>query len=243
MDKLMDVYPMNPESTRNLNPVLWSQVEKYFGEQNFEKLIDTLLEFELFPIKDSYVAFLKKDRNALKRNIATTNRIGSSLMKMGLSKIKEKCSEPKETNRQIGPMFKNWVNRGSLGLEITQDAKFFSKSSKNLILNLSDVGLTNFANSELDYQAEKGLDLIAKVNGQYVVGEAKFLTDFGGHQNAQFNDAMNLVSNSYVKAVKVAIIDGVPYISRQEKMCKAVRKNVNYNIMSVLVLKEFLGNL
>lgn len=30
-------------------------------------------------------------------------------------------------------------------------------------------------------------------NGKYVIGEAKFLTDFGGHQNAQFNDAISMI--------------------------------------------------
>jgi len=31
------------------------------------------------------------------------------------------------------------------------------------------------------------LDLVARVRGRYVIGEAKFLTDYGGHQTAQFN--------------------------------------------------------
>jgi len=66
------------------------------------------------------------------------------------------------------------------------------------------------------------------------------LTDFGGHQNAQFNDAIALVKNNKVKAITIAILDGVPYIEGNNKMSKFVRENEDYNIMSALVLKEFL---
>ena len=40
-----------------------------------------------------------------------------------------------------------------------------------------------YAAKNLDYKSAKGLDLVARFNGKYVIGEAKFLTDFGGHQN------------------------------------------------------------
>ena len=42
---------------------------------------------------------------------------------------------------------------------------------------------------ESELSIDKGLDFIARFNGKYVIGEfPKFLTDFGGHQNAQFNE-------------------------------------------------------
>ncbi len=37
---------------------------------------------------------------------------------MGLDKIFEKRTEPKETNRQIGPFFRRWLNKKALGLKI-----------------------------------------------------------------------------------------------------------------------------
>ena len=100
--------------------------------------------------------------------------------------------------------------------------------------------MKDFAKENLNYTAKKGLDLIAKVNNKFVVAEAKFLTDFGGHQMAQFNDAINLVNNTTVKATTVAILDGVPYLGRRNEMCLAIRDNSEKNIMSALVLKEFL---
>jgi|LakMenEpi03Aug12_release.lakeMendotaPanAssembly.Ray.scaffolds.fasta_scaffold184443_3 hypothetical protein len=243
LDRLLDVYPMNPEGPRELDPNKWSVVEKYFSDRNLPELVETLLGFELFPIKDSYIAYLKRDKSAINRNGETINRIGNSLMAMGLPKIKEKCAEPKETNRQIGPMFRNWINKGALNVDSTSDIERFKNSKANLLLDLGDDGLMNFANENLNYNGEKGLDLIAKFGGEFVVAEAKFLTDFGGHQNAQFNDAITLIKNKKVKATKIAILDGVPYIEGSNKMSLAVRSNSDYNIMSVLVLKEFLHQL
>jgi hypothetical protein len=102
--------------------------------------------------------------------------------------------------------------------------------------------MMGFAKQHLDYKHNKGLDFVARFNGKYVIGEAKFLTDFGGHQNAQFNDAITTIESS-VNAITVAILDGVPYIESNNKMCKSVRNKNKHNIMSSLVLRDFLYSL
>ena len=97
-----------------------------------------------------------------------------------------------------------------------------------------------FARERLGYGRSKGLDFIGRFNGQYVIGEAKFLTDFGGHQNAQFNDAISVLEAS-ADAVKVAILDGVLYIKGKNKMrADLSERYADYNIISCLVLNEFL---
>jgi len=76
---------------------------------------------------------------------------------------------------------------------------------------------------------------------KYILGEAKFLTDFGGHQNAQFEDAKNLLKNKSSNAIKIGILDGVLYIKSNNKMYKYLTQHEEeYNIMSSLVLREFL---
>jgi hypothetical protein len=104
--------------------------------------------------------------------------------------------------------------------------------------------MMDFAREELNYQHNKGLDFVARFNGKYVIGEAKFLTDFGGHQNAQFADAISTVETKNVKAEKIAILDGVLYIKGNNKMYKSVTETYeNYNIMSALVLRNYLYQL
>jgi len=202
-----------------------------------------LLKLDLFPIKDSYIAYLKRDKTSIERNPKTINSISGRLYKMGLNKIFERCSEPKETNRQIGPMFKDWLNNKTLGIQPVSIDEFTS-NNEDAILDASDKAMMDFAKEHLNYNHNKGLDFVARFNGQYVIGETKFLTDFGGHQNAQFNDAINTIETKKVKAIKIAILDGVLYIKGKNKMHKSITELYkDYNIMSALVLREFLYQL
>ena len=243
LDDLFQVYPTIPDGIRQIDRHIWSEVEKAFTKRDNIALIRSLLKLDLFPIKDSYIAYLKRDPSAIERNPRTVNRICGRLYEMGLQKIYDKCSLPKETNRQIGPMFKNWVRKKSLGIEPVPLEKFVANDS-DAILDASDAEMKKFAREHLNYHRNKGLDLIARFNRKYVIGEAKFLTDFGGHQNAQFQDAINLLMDKSVRAIKVAVLDGVLYIPGKSKMYQSITKTYkNYNIMSALVLRNFLYQL
>ena len=101
---------------------------------------------------------------------------------------------------------------------------------------------THYANRELGCNLSKGIDLLAKAGGNYIIGEAKFLTDSGGHQNAQFEDALRLVRGEDGRAIRIAVLDGVVWISGNTKMFKTVSE-LEKNIMSALLLKDFLESL
>jgi len=239
LDELFSVYPTIPEGIRDIDQDLWEQVERLFNEQDNVKLLKVLLKLDLFPIKDSYVAYLKRDKNSIERNPNTVDRLCGRLYEMGLDKIYEKCSEPKETNRQIGPLFRRWLNRGVLGVTPVSLDEFLANND-NAILDAGDAQMMEFAKEHLGYNHEKGLDFVGRFNGKYVIGEAKFLTDFGGHQNAQFNDAISTVKTN-VNAETIAILDGVLYINGRNKMYRNITEELTeYNIMSALVLREFL---
>lgn len=88
------------------------------------------------------------------------------------------------------------------------------------------------------------MDFVARFNGTYVIGEAKFLTDAGAHQNAQFEDAKEMLRDPSPLAVKVAVLDGVLYIPGKHKMFRFLREHREQShIMSALVLREFLYSL
>ncbi len=240
LDDLFNVYPTVPDGIREMDDELWNNVEEAFEKRNNVLLLKSLLELDLFPIKDSYVAYLKRDKGALDRNPATVDRLAGRLYEMGLKKIFSRSSEPKETNRQIGPLFRNWLNRKSLGVTPLKLDEFL-RFEGNAVLDASDAEMMTFAREHLNYKRDKGLDFIGRFNGQYVIGEAKFLTDFGGHQNSQFNDAVATIKARGVRAVTVAILDGVLYIEGGNKMYREITGRLkNKNIMSALVLREFL---
>ena len=243
LDDLFRVYPTIPNGIRDIDKNVWNAIETSFNNQNNLDLIKNLLKLDLFPIKDSYVAYLRKDKSALDRNPETVNRLAGRIYELGLDRVYDKCTEPKETNRQIGPMFKMWIDKGSLGAPVLNIDDFINSNS-NCILSGSDKEMGDYAKDYCGYEyagtTEKGLDFIGKFNGKSVIGEAKFLTDYGGHQNAQFNDALNVLDSKVSEnVVKIAILDGVLYIANRQKMPRTTIEK-NDNIMSALVLNEFL---
>ncbi len=238
LDDLFRVYPTIPEGIRDIDSEVWGRVEESFHERNNIALIENLLKLALFPIKDSYVAYLRRDPTAIRRNPATVARLCGRLYEMGLDQIFARASEPKETNRQIGPLFRRWINQGSLGIPAFTTGDFLS-SDDDAILDGSDAELKAFANEHLGYDGNKGLDLLVRLRGRYIIGEAKFLTDFGGHQNAQFNDAVSIFDQPGLSAVPIAILDGVLYIKSRGKMYNDITSRED-DIMSSLVLREFL---
>lgn len=243
LDDLFQVYPTIPDGIRELNIAHWEDVKKAFEKRDNTALLKNLVKLNLFPIKDSYVAYLKRDKTALERNPATAARLSGRLYEMGLDTIYARCSEPKETNRQIGPLFKRWLNKKSLGIQPVKLEQFLA-TKENAVLDASDAQMMAFAREHLNYKHNKGLDFVGRFNGKYVIGEAKFLTDFGGHQNAQFNDAISTIKAKNVKAIKIAILDGVLFIKGKNKMYKDITgKLKDENIMSALVLREFLYQL
>lgn len=243
LDELFHVYPTIPEGIRTINEDLQKRIGTAFRSRKNTELIRAILELDLFPIKDSYVAYLRKDPSSIERNPATIDRLCGRLYELGLEKIFERSSEPKETNRQMGQRFRNWLNKKSLGVQPVKEEEFLSTSG-NAVLDGGDAELKNFARKHLKYNHDKGLDLIARFNGKYIIGEAKFLTDFGGHQKAQFNDAITTLRTRGVKAVTVAVLDGVLYIKGGNDVHRLITTTLRReNIMSALVLREFLYQL
>ncbi|MDE5886237.1 MAG: restriction endonuclease [Muribaculaceae bacterium] len=244
LDQLFRVYPLAPDSVRTISKRVWQEIEDSYNNGNNEALFRALLKLKYFPIKDSYVPYFRKDKTAIKRNPQTVNRICGRIRELGLDRLYEKVTEPKETNRQMGPLFKRWIDSGVLGV-IPCDEDQFVATNDNAILKGSDTSLKEFAASHLGFirEDDKGFDFLGRFNSTYVVGEAKFITDEGGHQNDQFLDAMTTLKTKTRWNVKtVAILDGVLYIPGKKKMYKAITSQ-DVNVMSALVLREFLYSL
>ncbi|GAB1477359.1 hypothetical protein MASR2M70_21970 [Bacillota bacterium] len=248
LDQLFKVYPLSQNLKRELSETTISLLKKYYNQKDNQELINILLSLELFPIKDSYVAYLKRDRTAIERNPKTINRLAGLMYELGFDKMIENCTLPKETNRQIGPMFKAWIDKGYLGIDIARTVDAFADNDNDMILNMSDTEMMNFASAYFEYDRDKGIDFIARVNKKFVIAEAKFLTDYGGHQNAQFSDAISTLQARYNSidghpVLPMSILDGVLYISSNNKMFNYLVNNEDKTIVSALLLREYLYSL
>jgi hypothetical protein len=243
LDDLLQVYPIIMGSPRTLDLKIWGDIENAFNTQNNIFLIESLLKLELFPVKDSYVGSLRIDSNNITKNPKTIKRICTNLYTMGLTKIKEECIKPKETNRQMAPHFKTWA-RKSLGFPLNK-LNIFQQTTANAILDAGDKVLSTFAKSLGYNNGDKGLDIVVRSNNTYVFGEAKFITTEGGNQDKSFAEIIGILSS--FKNTKntqcIAIIDGISWFKDSAHYKLLTTNYKDYNIMSALVLKEFLSKI
>lgn len=249
LDLLYKIYPMSINLRRELAEATVQKITINFNNRDNINLLKVLLEQEIFPIKDSYVAYLKRDKTAINRNPFTVNRLSGMLYEMGLEEIFDKTTVPKETNRQIGPLFKKWIDQETLGCKVTKDKNEFLNYNGNIIFNGTDEQMKNLAKEFLGYDRNKGLDFLCKFNNTIVLAEAKFISDFGGHQNAQFEDAISTmksnVYNQNYKVKAISILDGVLYIQGNSKMYKYITEKFSDDevIISAVLLRDFLYTL
>ncbi|WP_195955887.1 restriction endonuclease [Clostridium saudiense] len=266
LDKLNEIYPMLDNSERELDMFIKEDIKEAYTTKNDAKLFSLLLPLKKFPLKDSYKAYFSRTPkneqiNIIKNNPATISRICNRLYEMGWDKLVSGLEEPIETNRQIGPMFPKWI-RNQYPCYDNFD-KFKNSSETISVLSASDDGLVKFVENYLNVQLPKttsnnakGLDLVVKINTKvkpiYVIGEAKFLTDEGGHQNAQLKDALHLITandfnnnNSTIDVLRIAVLDGVCWInSKDAKMQKEIKGlNENQIAISALLLNDFFLSL
>ena len=240
LDDLYHIYPTIPNGLREINKSVWGEVERAFTARDDLMLVKNLLKLDLFPFKDSYVGYLRTDESALERNPRTVSRLASVIYDMGITEAYKNATTPKENNRQMGPCFKQWIAKGSLGLPLKPYSSFVW-GKDDALLQASDAQMMDFAKRKLNYTRNKGLDFVARIRGKYVIGEAKFLTCEGGHQNAQFDDAISTLMTPNVNAIQIAILDGILYVPNGSKMYRRLMTDFSEkNIMSALVLREFL---
>ncbi len=172
LDQLFSVYPTIPEGIRDIDQSRWLNVENAFNNRDNNALIKSLFQLDLFPIKDSYVAYLKRDPTAITRNPNTVARLCGRLYELGIDELFERCTEPKETNRQLGPLFNRWLSSGALGINPV-DIDTFSSSTSNAVLGASDAEKATWCRLNLGYNREKGLDFVGRFNGKYILGLAE----------------------------------------------------------------------
>jgi len=239
LDRLQRIYPNIENPPRTINDEIKLLIKIAFDGRNGESLLNILLDLKKFPYKDSYVAFLRKDRGAIDRNPETTSRICNKLYRMGFEKIIKGITKPKETNTQRGPQFRNWTKERFRWVDV--DA--FRASSKGIVLlQASEKIARDFCNQEMGIGISKRPDMVAKSNACYVIGEAKFLSSGGGNQGRSFDDGMALATNNQGSAFKVFLLDGIHWIDTGSDQYRRIEYSTAA-VFSALLLEEFLESI
>lgn len=244
LDRLHEVYRVRREAEREIPAEIKEALRDKYERHDNVGLIRLLLKLERFPIKDPYVAFLRKKPYFPEYNPETVDRIAEALHANGFEKMIEGAQTPKEFNTQIGPLFKKWLP--TLGYPFLTVGDFLEHimtgPTQIAFLKGSDSELLEFANGVLACNLDKGPDLIARTGDHFIVGEAKFLTDYGGHQYAQFQDALRLIKGTKGEAIRIGVLDGVVWIKNRTKMYRTLSQ-LDEVALSALLLRDFLESL
>lgn len=258
MDAIVKVYPFKLGDRRPVDNKIKKELKKLYSDGKNVELLLKLLELKKFPIDHPYVGFFKAEhRNSrkklLEKNPAALNKIIDVLRsqnrdnKTGFDGMIIGSEEPIAMNRQIGPLFGKYVENLCQQHEYSylQEDEFRESTEGISVLNAGDKKAKEFAKENLDYTINKGLDIVAKVNEKYVIGEAKWIGTPGGNQDKSGNDAFGLV-DSYIsdKAIPINIIDGYVWLEnlKNSKTPKTIRDKEK-PILSALLLNEFLKSL
>ncbi len=249
LDKLHAVYDISIVAQRNIANSTITKIADAYARRDAVGLVKVLLELDKFPVDDIYVGFLRHDRNAIEKNPQTVITMAERLFSMPVEDVIKLCRQPIVDNRRMGELFHKWLT--NLGYPKLSKSEFLDLDSftdlegheqRILMLNGSRKDFRDFVNNNLGCGLEKELDILMKVNGQYIIGEAKYFSNYGGNQDRQFDDAMKFLLSTQGDATRIAVLDGVVWLDTENKMCKKIRR-LESIAMSALLLPNFLNEI
>lgn len=237
LDNLFEIYPTDLGINRVLSDDLYKKFKKDFNKKDKTELIKDLLKFPKFPIDDPYIASLRRHPFLFDKNPKTIDRIGKRILAMDLDTVLKLSTVPQKPSRQLGHVFHDWLKKEKFKFLNEDNFKIYNGTA---FLVGGDNVLKNFAIKELKIRGlKKGLDFILKVKNKYILGEAKFLTDYGGTQNNQFRDAISVAKIKKDNIIGIAVLDGIVWFDGGAYMHRAV-KSLNGIALSSLLLREFI---
>jgi hypothetical protein len=250
LDRLHSVYDVSDVGERVIPDRTLSGIAEAYANRDQKELVKVLLNLDKFPIDDIWVGILRKDESLIDSNPETVKRLGDKLLTMPMEELLKRCRQPKVDNRRMGELFHKWFTNlpyPKLPEETLANVDEFTDiqgvSHKVLTLDGTRKDFRDFININAGCGLEKELDVLVKVNGQYVIGEAKYFSDFGGHQMGQFKDAVDdFLLSTQGNATRIAILDGVIWLDTQNEMNRKIR-NLESIAMSALLFPSWLQSI
>jgi hypothetical protein len=237
LDKLFKVYPVESGEIRMISEKAKNTIHVAFKNKNKKHLIKKLLDLPRFPIDDPYLASIRKYPHLLDKNPKTVYRIGKKLLSLGFENILELATRPKSPSRQLGNSFKVWLQK--IDYPFVDENEFLRYKDVAFLLG-SDAKLKKFVIEKLEItDIEKRPDFILKIRNKIIIGEAKFLTDYGGTQNNQFRDAINVTEINKKNIIGIAVIDGIVWFNSNSFMHRTIRE-IKGMALSSLLLQDFI---
>lgn len=243
LDQILEVYPFQIAAPERLDAGIRRRIIAAHQARRTEELIELLKGLTKFPYEDPIWYLLKNIEGCIDNNPRQIQRIAESLYSMTAEETVVRLEAAPKLNTQMGPMFNGWLRRNFTALEL--DA--FQRSEHGVcILDSSEEVGREFINDTLHQNLAKRPDLIAKVNRQVIIGEAKWIGQPGGNQEKQVQEVLNFCRHQRGNVLRIGVVDGFPwsvfninhrYVNNKE----AVNiQESEYDIVSALLLQNYL---
>lgn len=255
LDRLQKtIYDMQPPEDRELPESTVKKAKKAYQEEDLETLVKAFIEFDKFPYSDTYAAYLRHaEEDVFENNPETVRRIGRRIHDMGIENALARSSRPKESNRQMGGKFEEWfLNLDYRYAEYSDFKGYNPLEDEIVVMSGGESKIHRYMVEELDVEIEKYPDMLAKKNSDgniiHIIGEAKFLTGFGGHQGRQLSDALNMARKMKEKdnIIGIAVVDGVHLIKIRDNFDRKDQRrirNADVPVMSALLVEDYLDEI
>lgn len=245
LDKLTQIYPSVPSERPKLPSSTKRQIEELQGIDMEADLISLLVHLKShpFPFEHPYVSLLRAMPSLIRSNPVVVRDIGNMLGNLGAKGIIEGCERPPDLNRQMGHSFQGWLRRHfpSKGYKFLDEYSFATYDG-NCFLSRGDKRLTAYANKHLGCRISRNRDMLAKINGRYVIAEARFLSSGGGSQSRDVRETIGFVKDKTGNAIRIAVVDGMPWFD--DDMLSVIKSLDDDEVgLSALLLEDYFGSL
>lgn len=242
LDQILAVYPFQIASPERLDLSLRRRIINAHQSRRTNELIQILKGLTKFPYEDPIWYLLKNIEGCSENNPIQIQRIANSLYSMTAEETVVRLEAAPKLNTQMGPMFNAWLRLNFTPLPLN----LFQESSEGIcILDASEEIGKVYINDILNQNLDKRPDLIAKVNNQLIIGEAKWIGQPGGNQEKQVQEVIKFCRNQRGDVIRIGVVDGFPWSffnvnHRIVNNKEAVNiQESEYDIVSSLLLHEY----
>jgi|GEM_PF-882228 len=243
LDNVSDIYPFEISKKNVFEDSIRRKIISAHSRRDTNKLIELLKELPKFPYEEPIWYILKKVKGCLEKNPLQLLRIANILYEMTSEETLIRLESAPKLNTQTGPMFGRWLRNN---FDFIPKNDFLASNKGIYILESSEEECKIFVREELGQDLQKRPDLVAKVNNQYIIGEAKWIGQPGGNQGKQVEEVIVFCSNQRANVRRIGIVDGFPWaLYNEEGNLISNKETVRvqespYDLLSALLLKEYM---
>ncbi|MGC8849146.1 MAG: hypothetical protein ACP5QI_01570, partial [Candidatus Bathyarchaeia archaeon] len=215
LDRLSEIYPAKPLPRRPLEDDVKNRMRKLHERGDWKELLKTIFEYAVktgkrhpFPIEHPYASILRQRPVLMEKNPEVTQTLGFILLEMSIDDIFRGVERPIDINRVMGPAFHNWLRSyfPRRGIPVLPRHEFESYEGR-AFLDAKNTGIMKYLNEKYGYVLDRGRDLLLRTKDKFVVGEARFLSTYGGSQTRDLKETIEFVKKMKGRIVAVGILD------------------------------------